>query len=262
MANRLQTSASALTAPSHPSPRRRHWAGSSWGCAGAHGPRRKERIAAGRTLSSSVRSPAGAIAVVQHPVALSPPLRSESSLFTKSARGRVGVPTRRHREPEAYVYEYGIIRVYIHNRPQVYMGAVYLYTCILVAFSGAVVNARVRGLGSNGTENRLKPLRRPGSLAAVARHGYTGRTETVVDSGTHEGGALGGGRPWGEDGPQAPSVPATGRPCPEVDRAGGTPRHGSAIAQRVTANALQGGARIGGDRQPPLVILSNVGGSR
>lgn len=79
----------------------------------------------------------------------------------------------------------------------------------------------------------------------------TGGTGTVTDSGTHYSGPLGGGRAWGENGPQGVSVPATGRPCPKANRARRTPRHGSAIAQRVPADAVPGVAGLGG-----------VGGSR
>lgn len=74
----------------------------------------------------------------------------------------------------------------------------------------------------------------------VANGRYTGGTGTLSDSGTHHGGPPRGGCPWGEDGPQAPSLPATGRPCKKADRTGGTPRYGRPIAQCLTANALPG----------------------
>ena len=57
----------------------------------------------------------------------------------------------------------------------------------------------------------------------VANGGDTGGTRTVANSGTNQGGPFGSGRPWREDGPQAPSVPPAGRPCPEADRTGRMP---------------------------------------
>ena len=42
---------------------------------------------------------------------------------------------------------------------------------------------------------------------------------------------------WREDGPQAVTVRATGYPCPQAARAGGTPCTRRATPQRVTANA-------------------------
>ena len=44
----------------------------------------------------------------------------------------------------------------------------------------------------------------------------------------------------GTNGPQAAAIRATGRPCPQVVRAGGRPRQCGSIAQRLAADALQG----------------------
>ena len=78
----------------------------------------------------------------------------------------------------------------------------------------------------------------------MADGGDTGGTRTVVDSGTHQGGPLGGGRPWGEDGPQAQAIAATGGPCPKVDRARRTPQYRRAIAQRVAADTIPSVAKL------------------
>lgn len=72
----------------------------------------------------------------------------------------------------------------------------------------------------------------------------TGGTGTLAHSGTYQGGPRGGGRPWGEDGPQAQAVAATGCSCPQTHRARRTSRHSRAIAQRVAADTVSGVAGL------------------
>lgn len=79
----------------------------------------------------------------------------------------------------------------------------------------------------------------------MANDRNTGGTGTLLDSGTHPSGPRGGGRPWGEDGPQAQAIAPTGRSCPEADRARRTPRRRRALAQRVAADAVPGVAGLG-----------------
>lgn len=78
----------------------------------------------------------------------------------------------------------------------------------------------------------------------VANDGNPSRTGTLPNSGTHPSGPHGGGCSWRKDGPQTQAIASTGHPCPEADRAGGTPRHGCAVAQRITANAISGVAGL------------------
>ena len=68
--------------------------------------------------------------------------------------------------------------------------------------------------------------------------GILAELERSLNSGAHPSGPRGGGRPWGQDGPQTQTIAATGRPCPQVHRARRTSRHGSPIAQRVAADTV------------------------
>lgn len=53
--------------------------------------------------------------------------------------------------------------------------------------------------------------------------GILAELERSLDSGAYQGGPLGGGRPWRQDGSQAQTIAATNRPCPKAHRARGTP---------------------------------------